>query len=224
MNAEQNNETMAALWAQFRRKPNKCYCPCKKCKGLKTRRILITTAQSHCRQHGHVEGGHEFRPLLNVDFLLEEDGGVNIQAEDNTLMDEDDNVPEDMIEEDGIGAGDEETHNDGTSESDNDDEDGLDISLLEKAHEPLYEGSQTTLLSAIVLLVNLKVMNGISNVAMSRMLRYVIFVIFNVSIQLLFIILIMHICCCRLISEFLLPSSNILPRSYRELSTIMNQI
>ena len=86
MNAEQNNETMAALWAQFRRKPNKCYCPCKKCKGLKTRRILITTAQSHCRQHGHVEGGHEFRPLLNVDFLLEEDGGVNIQVEDNTIM------------------------------------------------------------------------------------------------------------------------------------------
>ena len=98
MNPEQNNETMAALWAQFQRKPNKCYCPCKKCKGLKTRRILITTAQSHCRQHGHVEGGHDFRPLLNVDFLLEEHGGVNIQAEDNTPMEEDDNVPEDMIE------------------------------------------------------------------------------------------------------------------------------
>ena len=107
---------------------------------------------------------------------------MNIQAEDNTLMEEDDNVPEDMIEEDGIGAGDEEAHNDGISESDNDDEDGLDIPLLEKAHEPLYEGSQTTLLSAIVLLVNLKVMNGISNVAMSHMLRYVIFVIFNISI------------------------------------------
>ena len=97
-------------------------------------------------------------------------------------MEEDDNVPEDMIEEDRIGVGDEEAHNDGTSESDNDDEDGLDIPLLEKAHKPLYEGSQTTLLSAIVLLVNLKVMNGISNVAMSRMLRYVIFVIFNISI------------------------------------------
>ena len=98
-----------------------------------------------------------------MDFLLEEHGGVNIQAEDNTPM-----------EEDGIGAGDEEAHDDGTSASDNNDEDGLDISLLEKAHKPLCKSSQTTLLSAIVLLVNLKVMNGISNVAMSHMLRYVI--------------------------------------------------
>ena len=119
-------------------------------------------------------------------------------------MEEDDNVPEDMIEEDGIGAGDEEAHNDGTSEFDNDDEDGLHIPLLEKAHEPLYEGAQKTLLPVIVLLVNLKVMNCISNVATSRMLRYVIFFIFNVSIKLLFIILTMHTCCCRLISEFLL--------------------
>ena len=94
-----------------------------------------------------------------MDFLLEEHGRVNIEDEDNTPMEEDDNVPEDMIEEDGIGVGDEEAHNDGTSESDNDDEDGLDIPLLEKSHEPLYKGSQTTLLSAIVLLVNLKVMN-----------------------------------------------------------------
>lgn len=111
-----------------------------------------------------------------MDFLLEEHGGVNIQDE------EDNNVLEDIIEEDGIGAGDEEAHNDGTSESDNDDEDGLDIPLLEKAHKLLYEVSQTNLLSAIVLLVNLKVMNGLSNVAMSCMLRYAIFVIFNVSI------------------------------------------
>ena len=138
MNPEQNNETMAALWAQFRRKPDKCYCPCKKYKGLKNQIILITTAQSHCRQHGHVERGHNFFPLLNVYFLLEEHGGVNIQAEDSTPMEEDDNVPEDMIEEDGIGAGDEEAHNDGTGESDNNDEDGLDIPTLDdKAYKPL---------------------------------------------------------------------------------------
>ena len=88
---------------------------------------------------------------------------MNIQGEDNTSMEEDDNVPKDMIEEDGIGAGD----------------DGLDIPLLEKAHKPLYKGFQTTLILSIVLLVNLKVMNGLSNVAISRILRYVIFVIFN---------------------------------------------
>jgi hypothetical protein len=117
-----------------------------------------------------------------VDFLLEEHGVVNIKGEDNTPMEGDDNVPENMIEKDGIGTDDEEAQNDGTSQSDNDDEYGLDIPLLEKAHEPLYKGSQTTPLLAIVLLVNLKVMNGISNVAMSHMLRYVIFVIFNVII------------------------------------------
>ena len=97
MNAEQNNETMAALWAQFRRKPDKCYCPCKKCKGLKNQRILITTAQSHCRQHGRIEGGHDFCQLVNVDFKLEEHGGVNIQVGDNAPMEEDDLVVENTI-------------------------------------------------------------------------------------------------------------------------------
>ena len=41
-----------------------------------------------------------------MDFLLEEHGGVNIQAEDNTPMEEDDNVSENMAEEDGIGVAD----------------------------------------------------------------------------------------------------------------------
>ena len=95
---------------------------------------------------------------------------------------EEDNVPEDMIEEDGIGVGDENSQDDGTSTSDNDDEDVIDIPILEKTYKPLYQGSQTTLLLTIVLLVNLKVLNSISNIAMSHMLRYVIFFIFNVSI------------------------------------------
>ena len=77
-----------------------------------------------------------------MDFQLEEHGGVNIQDEDNTPIEEDDNVLEDIIKEDGIGTTDEDDHDDGTSASDNDDEDGLDMPLLEKAHEPLYKGSQ----------------------------------------------------------------------------------
>ena len=48
-----------------------------------------------------------------------------------------------------------------------------DIPLLEKAYEPIYEGSKTNLLSAILLIMNLKVMNGISNISITRMLRYV---------------------------------------------------
>ena len=36
-----------------------------------------------------------------------------------------------------------------------------DIPLLNKAYEPLYEGSKTNLLSTILLIMNLKVMNGL---------------------------------------------------------------
>ena len=46
--------------------------------------------------------------------------------------------------------------------------------LLEKARKPLYEGSKTNLLFAILLLVNLKVLNGLSNTCLTQILRYVI--------------------------------------------------
>ena len=48
-----------------------------------------------------------------------------------------------------------------------------DIPLLDKACEPLYEGTKTNLLSAVLLIMNLKVMNGLSNIAITRILRYV---------------------------------------------------
>jgi hypothetical protein len=44
--------------------------------------------------------------------------------------------------------------------------------LLEKSRQPLYEGSTTNLLSAILSLVNLKVLNGLSNTCL--ILRYLI--------------------------------------------------
>ena len=47
--------------------------------------------------------------------------------------------------------------------------------LLEKVCQPLYEGSKTNLLYAILLLVNLKVLNGLSNTCLTQILRYVIF-------------------------------------------------
>ena len=84
----------------------------------------------------------------NVDFQMREHGGVNIEVEGN-----------DPIEED---------HDD-----DDDIDVDLDVPILEKAHNPLYEGSKTTLLVIVLLLVNLKIMNGLSNVAMTCMLRYV---------------------------------------------------
>ena len=56
-------------------------------------------------------------------------------------------------------------------DDDNDDNENIDdfddvhdIPLLEKAYRPLYEGSKTNLLSTILLIMNLKVMNGISNI------------------------------------------------------------
>ena len=47
--------------------------------------------------------------------------------------------------------------------------------LLEKSHQPLYEGSTTNILSNILLLVNLKVLNGLSNTCLTQILRYLIF-------------------------------------------------
>ena len=69
----------------------------------------------------------------------------------------------------------EEDHDDQDDDDDDDDDAELDVPLLEKAHQSLYEGSKTTLLAIVLLLVNLKVMNGLSNVAMKHMLRYTIF-------------------------------------------------
>ena len=50
-------------------------------------------------------------------------------------------------------------------ENDDDFDDVHDIPLLDKAYEPLYEGSKTNLLSVVLLIMNLKVMNGLSNIA-----------------------------------------------------------
>ena len=48
-----------------------------------------------------------------------------------------------------------------------------DIPLLEKAYKPLYEGSKTNLHFVILLIMNLKVMNDISNKSITHMLKYV---------------------------------------------------
>jgi hypothetical protein len=62
------------------------------------------------------------------------------------------------------------------SRSDEDGEnDGIyDEPLLQKANKRLYEGSRENLLSAKLFLVNLKVMNNLSNTCMTQILRYVI--------------------------------------------------
>ena len=110
----------------------------------------------------------------NIVFEVEEHGGTNIQGEDNDPMEDEDHVPEKTIEDDGINTLIHDTFS--PSVSDHDDDDSLDVPLLEKAYEPLYKDSQTTLLSGVLLLLNLKVMSGLSNITMSHMLRYVIYI------------------------------------------------
>ena len=52
-------------------------------------------------------------------------------------------------------------------------DDAHDIPLLEKEYKPLYEGSNTNILSPILLIMNLKVINGVSKISVTWMLRYV---------------------------------------------------
>jgi hypothetical protein len=91
--------------------------------------------------------------------LMEEDDGTN---QVNDPMEEDDGTNQ-MIQ-DLFAQSDEDGDNDGI----------YDGPLLEKENKRLYKGSRENLLSATLLLVNLKVMNHLSNTCMTQILRYVI--------------------------------------------------
>lgn len=42
----------------------------KKWKGLNVRRLLITKAKRHSKTHGHVEGKHEYHPLVSYSLYI----------------------------------------------------------------------------------------------------------------------------------------------------------
>ena len=89
----------------------------------------------------------------HTDNVIEDDGtNTLIHDSFNVRMDDDDDVDH---------------------ENDDDFDDVHDIPLLDKAYEPLYEGSKTNLLSTVLLIMKLKVMNGLSNIEITQMLRYV---------------------------------------------------
>ena len=68
---EENRQLHAILWDGLKRKGDgKCYCPCSQCRGFKRRRIRIKTARKHCREHGHAEGGYEYRPFVGLAFQI----------------------------------------------------------------------------------------------------------------------------------------------------------
>ena len=108
-------------------------------------------------------------PMLNKeqvnDLIEEDDHNDNIVEDDgtNTLIHDSFNFRMDDYDD-----------NDDDDENSDDFDNENDIPLLDKAYEPLYEGSKTILLSAVLLIMNLKVMNGLSNILVTQMLRYVI--------------------------------------------------
>ena len=63
---EQNQQLLARLWDGVKRKGDgKCYFPCSQCRGFNRRILKISTTKRYCREHRHIEGGHEYRPLLS---------------------------------------------------------------------------------------------------------------------------------------------------------------
>jgi hypothetical protein len=74
------------------------------------------------------------------------------------------------------------TFNNVGMDDDDDQLDGFfDIPVLEKETQPLYEGSKRSLLSSILLLVNLNVMDVLANTCVTQLLRYAIYFVMTFS-------------------------------------------
>ena len=68
---KQNKKLLARLWDELKIKDDRNFdCPCSQCKGFKMRRINITTTKTNCREHGHAEGGHEYRPFVSFPLYM----------------------------------------------------------------------------------------------------------------------------------------------------------
>ena len=95
-----------------------------------------------------------------VHVVLECGANIEDQANNDPMEANDDD--NNTVEEDGTHRLIQETFNVGM-----DDDDNIDgvfcIRVLEKEIQPLYEGFETSLLYAMLLLMNLKVMKGLSN-------------------------------------------------------------
>ena len=91
----------------------------------------------------------------------------------NDPIEEDDHI-DNIVEDDGTNTLIHDRFNVRMDDDDDDDHENIDdfddvhdIPLIEKAYKPLYEGSNTNLLSSILLKMNLKVMNGLSNISVT---------------------------------------------------------
>ena len=88
-------------------------------------------------------------------------GAMNNEEQVNDHIEEDDHT-ENIVEDDSTNTLIHDIYNvrmdDDDHHHENDDFDGVhDLSILEEAYKPLYDGSNTNLLSAILLIMNLKV-------------------------------------------------------------------
>jgi hypothetical protein len=104
------------------------------------------------------------------DVVQAEEHEANNEDQVNDPMEEDEN--NNIVQDDGTNQ----MIQDLFAQSDEDgDNDGIyDEPLIEKENKRLYKGSRENILSATLLLVNLKVMNHLSNTCMTQILRYVI--------------------------------------------------
>ena len=122
-----------------------------------TYRLEDVLSEQVSKEHGVMNNGEQVN-----DHIEEDDHTDNIVEDDdtNTLIHDTFNVRMD----------DDDDHHE------NDYFDGVhDSPLLEKEYRPLYEGSNTNIFSSLLLIMNLEVMNGISNTSVTQMLSYVIY-------------------------------------------------
>ena len=68
---EHNRQLISRLWDGVKRKGDgKCYCSCSQCRGFNRRILKISKTKRHCREHGHIEGGHEYHPLVSCSLYM----------------------------------------------------------------------------------------------------------------------------------------------------------
>ena len=131
-----------------------------------------------CNYKGKTSYGISSEDMLS-EQVLEEHGAMNNGEQVNDHIEEDDYI-DNIVEDDGANTLIHYTFNvrmdDDDDDHENDEFDDVhNLPLLEKEYEPLYEDSNTNILSAILLIMNLKVMNEISNTLVTRMLRHAIY-------------------------------------------------
>jgi hypothetical protein len=104
-------------------------------------------------------------PSSSRNYVVQsEEHGANIEDQVNDPMEEDDN--NNIVQDDGTNELIQGWFTQPDEDEDIDNID-LDVPLLDKENKPLYEVSRENIVSATLLLVNLKVLNGFSNTYMS---------------------------------------------------------